>query len=221
MPECNIIAMIHEFPSLAIYQSSGLTESVDRLDPPAAAILIDEMCLAEMSELDQAVLRSPRQALTAVVVEDSRSLSPATAALVASRHVHSILPMNLRLETWLLAVRLLLKGGEFMPTSMARFELPVARPRTQERARNNGQSAVVSRLTDRELQVLHMIANGSPNRTIADRFSVSEHTVKMHVHNLIRKLKVPNRTAAAAIYLESMGKPVGSNDASFVLNEGA
>ncbi|WP_182549819.1 LuxR C-terminal-related transcriptional regulator [Phyllobacterium myrsinacearum] len=35
---------------------------------------------------------------------------------------------------------------------------------------------------------------------LADRLILSDHTVKVHVHNLIRKLKVHNRTQAAAIY---------------------
>ncbi|MEM9634014.1 MAG: LuxR C-terminal-related transcriptional regulator, partial [Pseudomonadota bacterium] len=37
----------------------------------------------------------------------------------------------------------------------------------------------------------------------ADRLSLSEHTIKLHIHHIISKLGVSNRTEAAAIYLQS------------------
>ena len=53
-------------------------------------------------------------------------------------------------------------------------------------------------LTPRELEVLSLLAEGMTNRQIAARLVVSEHTVHRHVTNLLRKLELPSRTAAAA-----------------------
>ena len=54
-------------------------------------------------------------------------------------------------------------------------------------------------LTPREREVLHLVTEGLTNRQIAERLIVSEHTVHRHVTNLLRKLDLPSRTAAAAL----------------------
>jgi LuxR family maltose regulon positive regulatory protein len=53
-------------------------------------------------------------------------------------------------------------------------------------------------LTPREREVLSLLAEGLTNRQIAERLVVSEHTVHRHVTNMLRKLELPSRTAAAA-----------------------
>jgi DNA-binding NarL/FixJ family response regulator len=58
-------------------------------------------------------------------------------------------------------------------------------------------------LTPREREVLALLAEGLTNRQIADRLVVSEHTVHRHVTNLLRKLDLPSRTAAAAYAVRS------------------
>jgi LuxR family transcriptional regulator, maltose regulon positive regulatory protein len=55
-----------------------------------------------------------------------------------------------------------------------------------------------STVTAREREVLALLAGGLTNRQIAERLVVSEHTVHRHVTNILRKLDLPSRTAAAA-----------------------
>jgi DNA-binding CsgD family transcriptional regulator len=57
-------------------------------------------------------------------------------------------------------------------------------------------------LTPRELDVLRLVAAGRSNRQIAAELVVSEHTVARHVQNILAKLRVPSRTAAAAYAFE-------------------
>ncbi|QYN26139.1 LuxR C-terminal-related transcriptional regulator [Amycolatopsis sp. DSM 110486] len=52
-------------------------------------------------------------------------------------------------------------------------------------------------LTERELQVLALVAEGLSNRQIAARLVISEHTVRRHLQNVFAKLGVPSRAAAA------------------------
>jgi NarL family two-component system response regulator LiaR len=52
-------------------------------------------------------------------------------------------------------------------------------------------------LTDREMQVLKLIANGLPNSGIAKELVISENTVKGHVSNILSKLHLADRTQAA------------------------
>jgi len=57
----------------------------------------------------------------------------------------------------------------------------------------------LSELTRRELEVLGLVAEGLTNHEIAERLVLSEHTVHRHVTNILRKLNLPSRAAAASL----------------------
>ena len=54
-------------------------------------------------------------------------------------------------------------------------------------------------LTRREVEVVRLMAAGLTNADIAERLVVSEHTVHRHVSNILGKLGVPSRAAAASL----------------------
>lgn len=54
-------------------------------------------------------------------------------------------------------------------------------------------------LTDREFEVLRLVAAGQSNREIADNLFISSKTASVHVSNILSKLAVPSRGAAAAM----------------------
>jgi DNA-binding CsgD family transcriptional regulator len=54
-------------------------------------------------------------------------------------------------------------------------------------------------LSPRELEVLSLVAEGRTNHEIAERLVLSEHTVNRHVANILRKLGLPSRAAAASL----------------------
>jgi ATP/maltotriose-dependent transcriptional regulator MalT len=71
-------------------------------------------------------------------------------------------------------------------------------------------------LTDRELELLDLVAGGSSNRAIAHALSISENTVKYHMKNILAKLGVQNRTEAVAraIHLGLIDADAGSSPTS-------
>lgn len=63
--------------------------------------------------------------------------------------------------------------------------------------RTDAGRSTAPRLTDRELEVLRLVAKGMSNRDIARELVIAENTVKNHVRNILEKLHVRSRMEAA------------------------
>ena len=62
--------------------------------------------------------------------------------------------------------------------------------------------AAPEQLTPRELEVLAWVAQGHPNKEIAERLAISQRTVKFHVSSIMGKLGAANRTEAVALAVQ-------------------
>jgi DNA-binding NarL/FixJ family response regulator len=71
----------------------------------------------------------------------------------------------------------------------------LARRDDEERA----QEVPAPRLTEREMQVLKLVARGMNNRDIAKELFISENTVKNHVRNILEKLQIHSRMEAVMV----------------------
>lgn len=91
-------------------------------------------------------------------------------------------------EATLAAIRQVAHGQLVFPEAARRWLTD-----SQKRGASN-------QLTDREEDVLKLLAGGASNAQIASRLGLSESTVKFHLRNLFAKLGVTNRTEAAAHY---------------------
>ncbi|MCS5700214.1 response regulator transcription factor [Cyanobium sp. FGCU-52] len=77
-------------------------------------------------------------------------------------------------------------------------------------AKEAGSAAtLLDTLTSREREVLAQLAAGLGNRAIAQRLGIGEGTVRSHVHLVLQKLRVSNRTQAALLWLST--QPQGSD----------
>lgn len=76
-------------------------------------------------------------------------------------------------------------------TQLAHLEMPMTFVEAKE---------ILGVLTSRERDVLILIAEGFSNQEIAEKLIIECGTVKNHVHNILKKLKVNNRHEAASIY---------------------
>jgi DNA-binding NarL/FixJ family response regulator len=63
--------------------------------------------------------------------------------------------------------------------------------------------AIMTELSDREIQVLKLIANGKDNSMIAGELHISPKTVKNHISNILMKLQIENRIQAAVYAVRS------------------
>jgi DNA-binding NarL/FixJ family response regulator len=63
--------------------------------------------------------------------------------------------------------------------------------------RESGTREIAAVLTPREIDIVHMVAEGLTNKEIADRLYISGGTVKVHLHNIYEKLNVKSRLQLA------------------------
>jgi DNA-binding NarL/FixJ family response regulator len=70
------------------------------------------------------------------------------------------------------------------------------------RGTSGAQLDPIDSLSERESEFLALVAEGLTNTRIAERLSVSDHTVKFHLQNIFQKLGVANRTEAARLFLQ-------------------
>lgn len=89
------------------------------------------------------------------------------------------------------AVRLAARGEAVMTPQVAARVMQELRQGSQTRPQFD------STLSEREIEVLRLIAEGRSNTEIAERLVISEHTVKRHVSNILSKLRLADRTQAA------------------------
>jgi DNA-binding NarL/FixJ family response regulator len=82
-------------------------------------------------------------------------------------------------------------------TFMTRSAPATGRAAKLETRRRMPAQAQPPLLTQRELEVLHLVARGETDQRIADQLYLSRRTINCHVGNILAKLDVPSRTAAA------------------------
>jgi DNA-binding NarL/FixJ family response regulator len=134
--------------------------------------------LARLRELG--ALRVP----VVAVVSDASQLGPALAA--GARGVVLRDQVGSGIGAALTAVR---SGLTVIDTALAQAlvpPLPSARP----------VGARAAELTDRERQVVQLLAEGLSNKLVADRLGISDHTAKFHVNGVMAKLGASTRTEA-------------------------
>lgn len=101
------------------------------------------------------------------------------------------IPKSSTREVMLQALRLVLAGGVYIPPQALGSSAAA-----DAGAQAGAESAVDLGLTDRQAQILGLIAQGKPNKVIARELSIAEATVKAHVTEILRALQVTNRTQA-------------------------
>jgi NarL family two-component system response regulator LiaR len=138
-------------------------------------------------------------------IEKIHTNNPATQVVVLTSHTLegqvlralragalSYLPKETEPDEIVNAIRRAARGEAVVPPTLDAKVVRRLASRPYEQASGVGQ------LTDRELDVLRLIAEGLSNAAIAERLFITEGTVKTHVTHILSKLEVGDRTSAAA-----------------------
>jgi DNA-binding NarL/FixJ family response regulator len=97
------------------------------------------------------------------------------------------------------AVRAVYGGQSLINPSMAAKLLTEFAALARREEEETPQQVPAPRLTDREIEVLRLVARGMNNRDIAKELFISENTVKNHVRNILEKLQIHSRMEAVMV----------------------
>lgn len=174
-------------PEAAILQASNYAQifKIIKSDNNISAIVLDiEMQDMPWFDALQEIRRTlPNTALIVVSAsEDSRTIRS-----VMSTGAKGYIPKRSESKVFDNAFKLVFDGGTYVPPILINNP-PINNLSTK--------STGLKTLTNRQSQVLDLIAQGKSNKQIAYDMGVSESTVKLHINALLRSLHVSNRTQA-------------------------
>jgi DNA-binding NarL/FixJ family response regulator len=158
------------------------------------------------SKLDEGVrlleqLRNPVSPVRTITLLDQDAETNVVQAVLQAGAVGCIFQDSADFEQVIEAIRQVASGLAFLPSAtLARL---VALGNSGSAATRHESQRPLNELTNREVEVLELIAQGQTNRQIADQLIVSESTVRTHLHNILDKLAVVNRVQAATIALQA------------------
>lgn len=166
----------------------------DAADKPSAALIL--MCLdgrrtiGEQIE-DERVRLPPRLTLPPIVfVSDEEDIGEIVSALDSG--AKGYIPTSVSLEITVEALNLVRAGGVFVPASSLLSAKRILKSVSAEQ-----KSPLSAMFTERQAAVVEAIRQGKANKTIAYELNMHESTVKVHVRNIMKKLKAQNRTQVA------------------------
>jgi DNA-binding NarL/FixJ family response regulator len=142
-----------------------------------------------------------------VLLSDRDDVDDVVKAL--SVGVRGYIPTSVRAEVAIAALRLIDAGGTFIPAHV----FPSAAPEIGSDYMHRRVSNEIA-LTPRELSVVALLREGKPNKLIAAQLEMAVSTVKVHVRNILKKLRVTNRTHAAFVASRMFCQPPSTAVAS-------
>ncbi|MGE3957656.1 MAG: response regulator [Vicinamibacterales bacterium] len=165
---------------------ANANEAIDAARAGGIDVLLLDVRMQGLSGIDVLrTLATERIALSTVLL--TATISDADAVEGLRLGARGIVLKESPPETLLECIRRVARGEQWLDNeTMSRALDAITR-----RERQGAESARV--LTARELEIVRMIAQGLRNRVIAERLSISEGTVKIHLHNVYEKLGLDGR----------------------------
>ncbi|MFN4281072.1 MAG: LuxR C-terminal-related transcriptional regulator [Alphaproteobacteria bacterium] len=157
---------------------------------------LPDLVILDFSDSDERVagnIRHLRETLILtriVVLTYSLSATKLSKALEAGADAYLLSDMSS--EALIQSLALTMLGEKVFPTNLAKLLIDghIDLSGKDKAFASGGLSA-------REVEILRCLANGDPNKLIANRLNITESTVKVHLKGLLRKINVCNRTQAA------------------------
>ena len=95
-------------------------------------------------------------------------------------------------------IKVVYSGGSYIQPSLARKVLQDLASGGKAKSHVLPRGSTIKELSDREIEVLQLVADGKSNKEVAQVLTISEKTVKAHLRSIFRKLEVGDRAQAVA-----------------------
>ena len=165
-------------------------------DAPTDAIVIDSAGERFESFLDAIIASGVPSDFIVVLLVEPASLGASSAALGAG--IRAVLPNDVSPDQLVAALQAATSGLLVMHPAQVPLTVNV-NGFASAPGRSQGLDELAEALTPRESEVLQMLASGLPNKEIAAKLAISEHTVKFHVASIMGKLGAASRTEAVSL----------------------
>jgi two-component system nitrate/nitrite response regulator NarL len=176
----------------------GLAQLAETGDSPAL-VLLDSAAVGADTETALEQIRT--QVADARVVVFTDPDAPQTAVQHFLAGVNGCLFKNVDGDTIALCLNLVQLGERVFPSDLVSDLItkyaPLMKPGGSAGPRVSARTPQDARLSERECAILACLVNGASNKQIGLRFDLSESTVKVHLRNILRKIRASNRTQAA------------------------
>lgn len=184
-------------PEFIILQASNFNQALKFVENDRhISLLIMDLDMPDMN-WQEAIKELKAKAPQARFVVVSASENSATIRKSLELGVSGYIPKRSEPAILHRALQLILDGGTYLPPS-------VLQPATDATIQDRSRSGAIKTLTNRQNQVLGLVAQGLSNKQIAYQMGVSEATVKLHINALLRSVGATNRTQAV-IMAQKMG----------------
>ena len=179
-------------PDTAVLQARDAREGLALVEShPDLDLIILDLAMPGMKGL-QALAEFGRKRPDLPVIVLSSSEDPKDVRQALASGALGYVPKSASQQVLLSAVRLVLNGDLYIPP------LILGEPSSAVERRSDGAGHNSRRLlTTRQVEILVLLSEGKPNKTIAATLTLSEKTVKAHISAIFKTLNVVNRTQAA------------------------
>ena len=206
-----ITAMLNGQPDIKAVSATGNGDAMEKARKTKPQVVLLDLGLRSQNSIRIAELIKKNHPKTEIVVMDLIPTQAEVAEFIQVGVAGFILK-DATIDDFLHTIRMVAEGKKVLPTSLtdSLFSQIV------EYAVKNGKADRLMKavkLTQREHQVVNLIARGMSNKEIANELHIAVHTVKSHVHNILEKLALHTRLEIASFALtEGMVRKSSDSD---------
>lgn len=188
-----LCSMIDAEPDMeAVGQAAGGNEAVNLARDLQPDLILMDLLMPDKSGLEAiAEIRAADPESRVLALTSSTSDDMVLEAVKAGALGYAL--KDIERPELLHAMREVSKGSLYLPPPVAR---KLMRSMTPHRA---------EAVTGRETEILELMREGLTNRAIAQRLGIAEGTVRTHIHNILEKLELENRSQAVVYAVKHLG----------------